>query len=620
MRSIFTSLFTTNFFGVLNDNFLKTLACFIAIRWVSAENASFVVSAAAASLVLPYILLSPLAGRWAHIFSKKKVVVYSKIAEIPIMFIAILGFYLESVWVVIFSIFLMGTQSSLYSPAKYGLIRDVGGENNLPFGVGGFEAVSFFGMLSGTLLAAFLSESVDMITLYLLLVAFAVAGLVLSLTIKVREQYIGDDIPSSVNPITFIRNTHKEARKYKGLNTIIFGLSLFWWLVASLQIGLLVYCQMTLGLSPWQTGVVLSLAAVGITLGCLMAGVLQKDAFIFRWVAPSSFAVSFLLLVLFFVPLTPIAFSLVLFALSVLCGFFKVPLDTAIQKRAKGNFLPTVLAYFNQVSFIFILLASATLALISLFLPPKYLFLVLGLVFLIVPFYLMSGLKPVLCYFGRSIIHLRYDIKVSGLDRLSVDKTYLILPNHQAVADPVILFAEFYQYDMHPLVDELYFTSPFVGDVVRFFHGIPVPDLGLSRKGLSQTRSLESISLNALKGGQNIVLYPSGAITKDGLEHIGTKQLAYKLSQDLPQDAEVIGVRIQGLWGSIWSRYGRNTTPPLLPTLFKSLLTCLFVLVFKKRRVVTLDLYNITDEVKQWAQGDKIEFNKSLESLYNKGR
>ncbi|MEG1794823.1 MAG: hypothetical protein RR257_07380, partial [Rikenellaceae bacterium] len=119
---------------------------------------------------------------------------------------------------------------------------------------------------------------------------------------------------------------------------------------------------------------------------------------------------------------------------------------------------------------------------------------------------------------------------------------------------------------------------------------------------------------------QNIVLYPSGAITKDGLEHIGTKQLAYKLSQDLPQDVEVIGVRIQGLWGSIWSRYGRNTTPPLLPTLFKSLLTCLFVLVFKKRRVVTLDLYNITDEVKQWAQGDKIEFNKSLESLYNKGR
>ena len=44
------------------------------------------------------------------------------------MAVAIAGFMLKSPWLVIGSVLLMGLQSSLYSPAKYALIRDIGGE------------------------------------------------------------------------------------------------------------------------------------------------------------------------------------------------------------------------------------------------------------------------------------------------------------------------------------------------------------------------------------------------------------------------------------------------------------------------------------------------------------
>lgn len=614
MKNKFTALFSTNFFGVMNDNFLKSLACFIAIHWVAAEDASFVVSAAAASLVLPYIFLSPLAGKWAYLFSKKKIVVYCKIAEVPIMVIAVAGFLLQSVWVVIFAIFLMGTQSALYSPAKYGLIKEVGGEENLPFGVGGFEAVSFFGMLSGTLIAAFLSARVSMSVLYILLGAFAIAGLILSLTIKVRHEYKGDEAPNSVNPLRFLKETHRQAKRYDGLNTLIFGLSLFWWLVASLQIGLMVYCQMTMGLSAWQTGVMLSLAAIGVTAGCLLAGIFEKKGFIYRWVVPSSLGISGLLLVLFFIQTTPLLFGIILFILSLLCGFFKVPLDTSIQQKVKGAFLAPILAYFNQVSFIFILFSSATLSLISLFLPAKYLFLVLGIVFFLVPTYIAFGVRPLLCYCARWVLHLRYKVTVKGLENIDPNKTYLILPNHQAVVDPVILFSEFYKEDIRPVVDEIYFTSPLAGSVIRLFNGIPVPDLERSREGVTQAMALESISSEALKSGQTILLYPSGRITVDGTERIGNKQLAYKLCKELPDHVEVLGVRISGLWGSVWSRYGRPDTPPLLPTLFKVLLSG--KLIRKKRRKVDIEVVNITEKVKAWAQGEKLEFNKSLEDFY----
>ena len=39
-RKNWFSLFFTNYLGVLNDNFLKTLACFICIAWVGKENES----------------------------------------------------------------------------------------------------------------------------------------------------------------------------------------------------------------------------------------------------------------------------------------------------------------------------------------------------------------------------------------------------------------------------------------------------------------------------------------------------------------------------------------------------------------------------------------------------
>ena len=85
MNKRWLSLFVTNYLGVLNDNFLKTLACFICIAWVGREQESMVVTAASAALVVPYLIFSPLAGRLAKACSKRKVVVWAKFCEILII-------------------------------------------------------------------------------------------------------------------------------------------------------------------------------------------------------------------------------------------------------------------------------------------------------------------------------------------------------------------------------------------------------------------------------------------------------------------------------------------------------------------------------------------------------
>ena len=112
-RSFFP-LFATNFFGVANDNFLKTLASFTVIGWLADERAQSVfMGLTAGALVLPYILFSPLADRLTAVFPKKKILRLAKWAELPIMAVAIIGFVLESPALVVASVLLMGLQSSL---------------------------------------------------------------------------------------------------------------------------------------------------------------------------------------------------------------------------------------------------------------------------------------------------------------------------------------------------------------------------------------------------------------------------------------------------------------------------------------------------------------------------
>lgn len=384
-------LLVTNFFGVLNDNFLKTITGFLAISWVAQDIVGVVISAAAGALVLPYVFLSPLAGVLAKKYDRKAIVKWGKIAELPIMALSIIGYVLQNPWIILSSILCMGIQSCLFSPAKYSLVRDICGEEKLSQGMGMMEGISFLGMLTGTVLAAFIAEDTqDLSTLYVLLMSFAIIGLAFSYFIpKVKVQQVEEESNDSIRPIKSLVTNWKNANKYKGLNTTTIVLSVFWWLVASLQIGLVIYCNQIMGLSSTKTGILLSFAAIGISIGSIISGYIFKNNYRKASVVISGLIVSICSLFIFFhqMTFTPFAITLVIMAISA--GFFKVPLDTSLQQKAKGSFLSIALAMFNQVSFIFILLASATMSLISLFLESTYLFLVLGIVFIATNLYIL---------------------------------------------------------------------------------------------------------------------------------------------------------------------------------------------------------------------------------------
>ena len=634
----FLPLYVTNFFGTLNDNFLKTLASFTVIGWIAdARMKSIAMGVTAGALVLPYILCSPLADRLTAVWAKRRIVRIAKWAELPIMAVAIAGFMLKSPWLVIGSVLLMGLQSSLYSPAKYALIRDIGGEGRISTGMGGMEGVSFLGVLTGTVVASVASDRLGPAAQYACLVAFAALGLVASYTIRAKEEL--NRALHAINPIRYIRRAYRMAGRYDGLNAVILTLSVFWWGAAMLQMGLLVYgkAENGLNLSATETGALLCAAAVGIVAGQIFAGFVDKRRFLLGATLLTGWIAAALLLVLYFVPMPPVAFGIVLGLLAFDLGFFKLPLDAEIQKVVKGPKLNTMLAYFNQVSFLFMLAASGCYALVSWAFGPKAFLLLFAVVMLVVPFLFVFSYRSVLLCTGRWIFARRYKVEVEGLDQLEglgqlerlglLEKRrvpLLVLPNHPAMVDPMLVSLMFWKTPLKPLSDESFFHTGIVAPaVLRTLGAVPVPDLRKHRtaKGASIARGLGDIVKSTLEDGGNVIFYPSGHIqTEPEHEDIGTRQLAYNICKDLGEAghrARIIGVRTRGLWGSIWSRAGRTTSPAFVPTFIKSVLLWFFWSPFVPRRRVTMHVEDLTDRVKEWAQGTRLEFNAKLNEWYN---
>src|SRR5262249_3562436 len=115
---------------------------------------------------------SPLAGMLADKFSKRNILVFWKFAEVGMMALAFLGFLLPhaaaagwgeprtvAIWsagLVIATVFMMGTHSAFFVPAKYGVLPESLQPTVLSRGNGFLEATSFVAQIIGTATGGFL--------------------------------------------------------------------------------------------------------------------------------------------------------------------------------------------------------------------------------------------------------------------------------------------------------------------------------------------------------------------------------------------------------------------------------------------------------------------------------
>jgi len=366
-------LFFTNFLGVLNDNYLKYLVFFISTTWLMKNNESIIIMLASAFFVLPYILFSPIAGKLARDHSKAKIIQRAKLFEIPIMMIASLGFIMHSITITMAAIFLMGLQSCLFSPAKYGIIRDIGGKKGISFGTGAMEMLTFMGVLIGTYVAGVTSDisSHALLGAYqteivcAALIFFAVLGWLVSLKIAPRESVPDDEDETTLNPFLFLSRSYQWSKQVKGLNIVIISLSTFWAIGSLLQMNITVHCGNVLNLSDTATSTIMALVAIGIGAGCYITGVISNKKIKMHLVPIGGLGMLICVSLIFFLNPATTLFTILIVLTAFFAGVFKIPLNAFIQDRVQGRKLGLILAYNNMMVFIFILLSAGIFGLVE---------------------------------------------------------------------------------------------------------------------------------------------------------------------------------------------------------------------------------------------------------------
>lgn len=202
----------------------------------------------------------------------------------------------------------------------------------------------------------------------------------------------------------------------------------------------------------------------------------------------------------------------------------------------------------------------------------------------------------------KRLFALHYDVRVEGDELLRDKHVHLVLPNHTAYIDPLLLFSWEWDVPLCPMTDELFMRHPFYGRILRMADAIEVPDLNKSamsrEEGANAAAQLSRIAIDSLAQGKQICFYPSGHVKTVDKEVIGNRRMAYEVCKDLPENVRVILCRMRGLETSHWSKLKPKQ--------------------FKWRRTVTMHFEDHTDEVRLWSQTlDRRAFNEKLEAWYN---
>lgn len=356
-RSKWTALFLSNFLGIFNDNFLKNCIIFIAVSWAIPTwmTQSQLISLVSASLIIPYLFLSPLAGRFAVIYSKKKVFKVCKLLEIPVLAIACVAFYYQWTMVAVLTVLLMGILSCMYSPAKYSLIRDIGGLEGVSFGSGVFEMMAFLGILTGTVAASVVSDIYRQWLVFGIFIVLAVVGYIVTLQIKAQELPENKEDRGTLNPIKFLVDSWKFARKHANVNSAVFGASSFWLIGGMLQMNLVIHSKQVYQTSNSSTGMVMAFAAIGIAIGCWAAGKISGNEVKKGLILLGLTGMSILFFLLTFVTLNFYLYCLIVFMVAFMGGIFQIPCLSILQNSKLGRKLGDMVAYLNLVTFLFVL-------------------------------------------------------------------------------------------------------------------------------------------------------------------------------------------------------------------------------------------------------------------------
>jgi MFS family permease len=328
-----------------------------------------------------------LAGYLADRYSKWNSLIFWKFAEIAITLVALLGFWLGThqvafgPYLVLSTVFLMGTHSAFFVPAKYGAMPEILQPHMLSRGNGVLESLSFLAVILGTVLGGVLSQVFRGQEYYigLILVGLAVLGALASLMIRSMPA-ANPNRPFPPYLYQPLWQSIQDLLRSRPLALAVVGIAFFTFIVAFMRSTMYMHGQTRV--PPWDEGTtseVVGMVALGIGLGSPLVGFLSGGKVELGMVPIGAVGMIAATLIAACALDHLSALVVCITMIGFFTGFYIVPLFTLLQHRApktsKGdaiatsNFINVTGAIISSVLF-FLLVGAAHLTGITPTLPP----------------------------------------------------------------------------------------------------------------------------------------------------------------------------------------------------------------------------------------------------------
>lgn len=284
----FAPLFVTQMLGAFNDNLFKFAMLVLVIYEIYDNEAlEFQFSTVSTGLfILPFFVLSAIAGQLADNLDKARVIRFVKTLEILIALTGAVGLILQSIPLMLTALFALGAQSTFFGPIKYAILPQHLKKEEVLAGTGLVEAGTYVAILAGTILGGVIVHEIG--------VYWAAAWVLLvAITGRISAQFV-PEAPAQKEPEPIDYNIFRSSYRLvyatlhiRRLFLAIIAISFFWTIGSVLIIQFPPLVKNVLTGDPTVASMFLGIFSIGIAIGSVLANQLLKGKVSAR-IAPAS--------------------------------------------------------------------------------------------------------------------------------------------------------------------------------------------------------------------------------------------------------------------------------------------------------------------------------------------
>ncbi len=548
----FQSFLWTQFLGALNDNLYKMIVSLRAV-YVAAQTGQGgeYLSIALGVFSIPFLLFSGYSGYLADRFSKRSVLIAVKVFEIGVMALGVAVFFSTDVRLMLIVLFLMALHSTIFSPAKYGIVPEIAGDKDLTRANALLEMTTFVAIIMGTAVGGLIFKLWKDApwNMGYLMVGIAVAGFLTSLGIT-RVAPSGAREKFQWNPFGEVITGTRHLLKDRPLWLTVIGISYFFFLGALFQTDLVVFGSDVLKVDETHIAAMVGCLAVGIGIGSMLAGRLSGDKVEIGLVPLGSALMTFSSAALYLSKGSYVFSILSLAVLGIASGLFIVPLNAYLQQRSGAGETGRAIATNNFYNTLGMLLASAALYSLhdKLHLSPATIILISGALTIGVTIYIVRLAPEFLVRFLLWFMtHTIFRIRIVGTENVPRRGPALLVANHMSHVDGMLIGACLQRF-VRFMVWKPYYDMKAFHWFFKLSKAIPVGTGGPR----DMVKSIHDARAQ-LKAGHVVCIFAEGAISRTG-NLLPFKRGLEKIVDGL--DVPVVPVHLDRLWGSIFSFEG----------------------------------------------------------------